>query len=215
MDLSADSLVFLNLLITLVFVSWDGSRCWGIQPVPGARCAGGAAHGALGGRTLSKEALSCQSIAKGPPWHNQLEPSLCYCAVTVNKLLHGMRYRRLFQRKISQTGNLVRVHVSEVCREPSEALVGSLKLPAAKMLWSQQLKSLVLGLWLPESYEWSNWEVYLIAGSKIHSCAWKEIFYLFQKSKWGTQKYFRWRLWPQDRQKIPGWASYDCCIQNY
>lgn len=144
-------IVFLNLLITLVWMSWDGNRCWGIQSEPVARCAAAvwAERGALGGRTLNEGVLSCQpfALAKGtggncgptrvPPWQHQLEPSLCDCAV--NKLLYEMRYTKLCQGKtgVEQVGNLVWVHVNEVCREAGKALVGSLKLLAVKVLWPQ------------------------------------------------------------------------------
>lgn len=212
----AISLVFLNLLILM---SWDGDRCWGIQPVPVAWCAAaGELHmqlwvaGPWAERPWAADLL--HGTGQGDLWPSQ-GPFLVGPACAVNKLLCAMRYIRLCQRRagVKQVGNLVWEHVSEVCRETSQALVGSLKLPAAKVLWSQQLKSLALGVWLPESCEWSNWEVSLTAGSKIHSYGWKKN--ILPLPKWGTKKYFRWGVWLQDREKIPGWSSYDCYMQNY
>lgn len=109
------NLVFLNLLITLVFMSCDGNGSRGIQAVLVAGCAtaAGAVLGALGVWTLSQEVSRCQpfpyqrACGGAQPGQHQLEPSLCYCAV--NKLLYGMRSMRLYQRKtgVKQVGNLV------------------------------------------------------------------------------------------------------------
>lgn len=84
-------------------------------------------------------------LSEIPPERHQ--PRLFLCYYTVKRLLYGKRCPRPGVKPVRKPG----LTASQVCRESSGAPVRSLELPAVKELWSQKLKSLVLGEWLSES----------------------------------------------------------------
>lgn len=95
--------------------------------------------------------LCCGSLLGGSS-----SSSFCFTALWVN----GFKEPELWPFYGKPGGELVRkpgLTVEWGCGEPSRTTVGSMELPPVKRLWSQQWKSLALGI-----CEWSDREVGLI-----------------------------------------------------